>query len=159
VSWVVGWPGQRLCQPARLAMRAKMNRDCGIAALAAVLAVGGCGSEPTFTAQEFVDGVDRQGVELRLGVPLVTDEQGKELYAVELEPLGGPRVDSGGEPVHAGGSLSVYDDDGAADGEFATCRDAVDLLCFRAANVVVVLEGGGIEAQQLGLAIQKLAGE
>ena len=40
-----------------------------------------------------------------------------------------------------------------------TCRAAADLLCYRAANVVVILEGGGIEAQRLGVAIQKLAEE
>ncbi len=137
-----------------------MRRLRGFLLLAAgLLAVAGCGSEPSFGPEEFVEGVNRQGVELRLGEPLVTDEEGKELYAVELEPLEGPTVDSQGEDVHAGGSLSVYDEDDAADGEFTTCRQAADLLCFRAANVVVVLEGGGIEAQQLGLAIQRLAEE
>ena len=79
----------------------------------------GCGGEPRFTTEEFVDGVVSQGVKLRLGEPLATEEEGKELYAVELAP---------------------------------------DLLCYRAANVVVVLEGGGLEARQLGLAMQKLAG-
>ena len=124
----------------------------------AVLA--GCGGEPRFTSEEFVDGIVRQGVELRLGQPLVTDEEGKELYAVELEPLGGPRVDSQGEPVRSGGSLSVYDEnEGDPDAELASCEMAADLLCFRAANVVVVLEGGGLEARQLGVAMQRLAAE
>lgn len=125
-----------------------------------MLAVAGCGGgEPTFTAQGFVDQVNRQGVKLRLGEPLITDQEDKELYAVELQPLGGPRVDSEGEDVHSGGSISVYDDDDGADGEFANCRQAADLLCYRAANVVVVLEGGGLEAQQLGVAMQRFAGE
>ena len=123
-------------------------------------ALAGCGGEPRFTTEEFVDGVVRQGVELRLGEPLVTDEEGKELYAVELEPLGGPRVDSQGEPVHSGGSLSVYDEnEGDPDAELESCEMAADLLCFRAANVVVVLEGGGLEARQLGVAMQRLAAE
>jgi hypothetical protein len=60
--------------------------------------------------------------------------------------------------VHAGGSLSVYDD-GGADAEYETCRQAADLLCYQLANVVVVLEGGGLEADQLGVAMKKLAGE
>jgi hypothetical protein len=132
-----------------------------LAALTALLlTLAGCGgSEPTFTAQEFVKLVNREGVDLRLGEPLVTDEQGKELYAVELDPLGGPEVDSQGEDVHAGGSLSAYEDDGGAEDEFASCRRAADLLCYQAANVVIVLEGGGLEAQQLGVAIRRLAGQ
>ncbi len=129
-------------------------------ALTLALALGasaGCGGEPKFTAEEFVDGVNRHGVELRLGEPLVTEEEGKELYAVELEPVGGPQVDSQGDAVHAGGSLSVYDEDeGAPDAELEFCEQAADLLCFRAANIVIVLEGGGLEARQLGVAMQKL---
>lgn len=146
-------------------MRLRHGRSGGSGASAltvalAFAALAGCGGgEPRFTAEEFVDGVNSQGVELRLGEPLVTDEEGKELYAVELEPLGGPRLDSQGEEIHSGGSLSVYDEnEGDPDAEFETCEMAADLLCFRAANVVVVLEGGGLEARQLGVAMQKLAG-
>ena len=117
----------------------------------------GCGSEPRFTAAEFVEGVNSQGVKLELGEPLVTEEEGKELYAIELPPVGGPRLDSEGEEVHAGGSLSVYDEnEGDPDAELETCERAADLLCFRAANVVIVLDGGGLEARQLGVAMQKL---
>jgi hypothetical protein len=130
----------------------------GLAALA-LAAAAGCGGGQTFTAEEFVRDVNREGVKLQLGEPLTTEEEGKELYAIELEPLGGPRLDSEGEEVHAGGSLSVYDDDDGADPEYETCRQAADLLCYRIANVVVVLEGGGIEADQLGVAMEKLAGE
>jgi hypothetical protein len=128
--------------------------------LAIALGLSACGGEARFTATEFVDGVNQQGVKLRLGEPLTTEEEGKELYAVELEPPGRPRLDSQGEPVHSGGSLSVYDEnEGAPDTELETCDQTADLLCFRAANVVVVLEGGGIEARQLGVAIEGLADE
>jgi hypothetical protein len=127
---------------------------------AASLVAAGCGDQGTFTADGFVRDVNREGVELKLGEPLTTGEEGKELYAIELEPLGGSRTDRAGEEVHAGGSLSVYAEDGGdADAEYETCRQAADLLCYRAANVVVVLEGGGIEARQLGAAIEKLAGD
>ena len=120
----------------------------------------GCGGEPRFTTEEFVDGIVSQGVELRLGEPLDTDEPGKELYAVELAPLGGPRRDSEGEPIAADGSLSVYEEnEGEPDAELSSCEMAVDLLCFRAANVVVVLEGGGLEARRLGVAMERLAAE
>jgi hypothetical protein len=134
-------------------------RCVGRAALAA-LALAGCGGQARFTTEEFVDGVVGQGVKLRLGEPLVTEEEGKELYAVELAPVGGPRLDSQGEPVTAGGSLSVYDENqGDPDAELETCERAADLLCYRAANVVVVLEGGGLEARQLGVAMQRLVDE
>jgi hypothetical protein len=136
-------------------------RRSTLAATLCILAAAGCGGEdedPTFMAQEFVTEINRQGVDLRLGEELVTDEPGKQLYAVELEPLGGPRTDSAGEEVHAGGSLSVYErEDELVDEEVRSCEEAADLLCYRAANVVIVLEGGGLEAQQLSVAIQRLS--
>jgi hypothetical protein len=129
----------------------------GAAAASVALAAAGCGDDGTFTAQDFVTAINAQGVNLELGDPLTTEEEGKELYAIELSPAGGPRRDSQGEEVHAGGSLSVYEsDEGEPDEEFSSCQAAADLLCYRAANVVVVLEGGGIEAQQLGVAMQRL---
>lgn len=138
--------------PGRLRGRAA----CGL--VLAALAAGGCGDGGrTFSAGEFVSEIGKQGVGIRLGETLVTDEEGKELYAVELEPVGPRLPDDEGEPGVTGGSLSVYEEDGAgADGDFESCRAAADLLCYRAANVVVVLEGGGLEAQQLGVAMRRL---
>lgn len=127
------------------------------AAVAAALALAACGEEPSFSAEGFVRDVNREGVALALGEPLTTEEPGKELYAVELRPLAGPRLDSEGEPLLTGGSLSVYDRDSAAEPEYESCRRAADLLCYRLANVVVVLEGGGLEVRQLGVAMQRLS--
>ena len=123
---------------------------------ASVLALG-CGGGRTFTAQEFVDEVKAEGVELRLGEPLFTEGEDKELYAIELQPVA--ELPGEGEHEHAGGSLSVYEDAGGADREIETCRAAADLLCYQAENVVVVLEGGGIESQQLAVAIERLSEE
>jgi hypothetical protein len=123
-----------------------------------VVAASGCGGGQTFTAEEFVRDVNREGMKLKLGEPLTTDEEGKELYAVDLEPLE-PHLDSEGEPVTTGGSISVYEEDEDAADEYETCRQAADLLCYELANVVVVLEGGGLETDQLGVAIKRLAGE
>ena len=138
--------------------RTRLPAACSIALTA--LAAAGCGGgERTLSAGEFVSEIGKQGVGIRLGEPLVTDEQGKELYSVELEPVGPRLPDDEGEPGVTGGSLSVYEEDGAgADGDFESCRAAADLLCYRAANVVVVLEGGGLEAQQLGVAMKRLSG-
>jgi hypothetical protein len=131
----------------------------GIAALAAsalAVTLAACGSEQTMTAQEFVEQVSRQGVDVRIGEPLVTDE-GKELYALELGRLAGPRVDSRGRPISTDGSVSAFDSTEDADGEFAQCREMADLLCYRLDNIVVVLEGGGLETRQLAVAMKRLA--
>jgi len=106
------------------------------------------------TAQEFVDGVNEEGVKLRLGEPLLTDDSSKELFAVELEQVAElPGSDRGS----IGGSLSVSDESDGAEDELSSCSASADLLCYRIANIVVVLEGGGIEAQQLGVAVERLS--
>lgn len=121
----------------------------------------GCGGEHTFSAQEFVDKINAEGVELSLGEELFTDEEGKELYDLRLEPVPGPSAEAGGEGEHQhdAGSLSVHDDTEGADGEFESCQVAADLLCYQAANVVVVLQGSGIEAERLAVAIERLSAE
>lgn len=135
-----------------------------MAALA--LAAPACTEERTLSADEFVGDVNEQGVGLTLGEPLYTEDESKELYAVTLEPLeaekaGGGEGEHGEEEEHGhehgGGSLAVYESTAAAEDGMKTCRASADLLCYRAANVVVILEAGGIETQQLALAIRKLA--
>ncbi|CAN5587016.1 hypothetical protein BH20ACT15_BH20ACT15_09940 [soil metagenome] len=127
-----------------------------IAAIAAIAltALAACGNEETLSAQEFVDKVNDEGVKLSLGEPLITDDTSKELFAVELQPVAS-LPGSGRGPV--GGSLSAYDDAEGAEDELSSCAASADLLCYRAGNIVVVLEGGGIEAQQLGVAIERLS--
>ena len=123
-----------------------------------VLASVGCGGDRTFTAEEFVDEINAQGVELELGEELLSEGEDKELYAVELPQAAElPEDERESGRDHTGGSISVYDDTSAADEEIETCNAAADLGCYQAGNVVVVLEGGGIEAQQLGVAMQRLS--
>jgi hypothetical protein len=126
-------------------------------ALAAVmLAAAGCGGEKTFTADEFVDRVGDEGVELTLGEPLFSDDDSKDVYAVDLEPLPGAPTPAEGALEHPHGSLSVHDEVSGADDQFQNCENAADLLCFQAANIVLILEGGGLEADRLGAAMKKL---
>lgn len=132
---------------------AKRRGFGALAVTASAFALAACGGDKTFTAEEFIEEVNAEGVNLQLGDPLVTSEEDKELYEVELESLAALPGEKAG---HAGGSLSVYEEAGDADQEMETCAAAADLLCYRASNVVVVLEGGGIEAQQLGVAIERL---
>ena len=113
-----------------------------------------CGEEKTYTAQEFADRVNEEGVKLKLGEPLITDDESKELFAVELASISDL---PGSEPGAVAGSLSAYDEPAGAEDELESCGASADLLCYRLANIVVVLEGGGIEAQQLGVAVERLS--
>jgi hypothetical protein len=130
---------------------------CAATVVVSALGCGGSEEERTFSAAEFVEAVNAEGVELRLGEPLVTDDEDSELYAVELKSVSSLPGAEGGSRVE--GSLSVSPDGSGADEEIASCEQAADLLCYRVANVVVVLEGGGIEAQQLAVAARRLAEE
>ncbi|MGH2957009.1 MAG: hypothetical protein ACRDL6_08460 [Solirubrobacterales bacterium] len=140
-------------------MRARARQRRDRAAVTAFLLAGAlaaaCGSERKLSAQEFTEEVNAQGVEFRLGKPLISADEEKQVYAVELEQL----TDLPGAEEHGGGSLSVHEDSGATEDSMESCQASADLLCYRAANVVVVLESGGIEAQRLGVAIEKLSEE
>lgn len=127
---------------------------CGLAACSAAAALAACGSEETFTAEEFVQRVNDEGVALKQGEPLLSEDESKELFAIQIAPV---TKLPGSAPEGAEGSMSVYDDVDGADDELDSCSAAADLLCYRAANVVLVLEGGGIEAQQLGVAVERIS--
>jgi hypothetical protein len=134
-------------------MRAWEMRHLAVIGAAVALALPGCGGDDGFTAQEFVDRVNDEGVAMQLGDELFTDEEGERVYGIELEPVA--RL-PGQEASHSGGSLSVHDDGEGATRQMESCEASADLLCYRASNVVVVLEGGGIEAQQLAVAMGRL---
>ena len=87
---------------------------------------------------------------MTLGQELFSDDESKEVDAVELEPLPGTPTPAEGALENPHGSLSVHDDVAGADDQFRNCEATADLLCFQAANVVIVLEGGGLEADRLG---------
>ena len=133
--------------------RSMPGRPLIIACALIASALPGCGEEKTFTADEFVDRVNEEGVKLKLGEPLITDDSSKDLYAVELAQVS--RL-PGSEAGAVSGSLSEYDEPSGAEDELESCGASADLLCYRLANIVVVLEGGGIEAQQLGVAVERL---
>jgi hypothetical protein len=131
--------------------------------LSAAVGLAGCGGEQkTFSASEFIDEVNAQGVEIRLGRPLQGGE-GRELHEITLAQLPGlpPPAPGEHEEEHAteegvGGTLYVFDDTGAAEEQLAACRNSGGLVCYRAENVVVLFEEAGIEAQRLAVAIQRL---
>jgi hypothetical protein len=129
-------------------------------AIASLLAAG-CGGGQTFTASQFIDRINAQGVSFELGRQLASGGNAKELYAVKLPPLPGEPAPAPGSEGDGGasGTLYVFGDTGAADQQRKACRGSGGLLCFQASNVVVVLddEGSGLEAQRLAVAMKRLA--
>jgi hypothetical protein len=121
------------------------------------LLAAGCGGGQTFTASEFVDRVNEQGVEMTLGRQLQSSGDAEELYAVRLPPLPGEPAAPGAEGGRgASGTLYLFEDDRGAEEQLRACRGSGGLLCFRAANAVVVLEEGGLAARRLALAVRRL---
>lgn len=132
-------------------------RSCLAAAVAAGALLAACGAdEESFTAEEFAGKMRENGVEMTLGPELFSDDESKEVVEVELEPLPGAPTPEEGALKNPHGSMAVHDDMAGADNQFRNCEATADLLCFQAANVVIVLEGGGLEADRLGAAMKKL---
>jgi hypothetical protein len=136
--------------------RAPRGAAGALAAVLLAVAAVGCGSERKLSAEEFAEDVNAQGVGFELGERLISADEDKQVYAVELEAVAKLPGSNGG---HTGGSLAVHEDTEEAETGMRACQSSADLLCYRAANVVVVLESGGIEAQRLGVAIENLAKE
>jgi hypothetical protein len=142
--------------------RGRGIRPLAALALALVsLLAAGCGGGQTFTASQFIDRINAQGVSFELGRQLTSGGNAKELYAVKLPPLPGEPAPAPGSEGDGGasGTLYVFGDTGAADEQREACRGSGGLLCFQASNVVVVLddEGSGLEAQRLAVAMKRLA--
>ncbi|MFL5907943.1 MAG: hypothetical protein ACJ75Z_10165 [Solirubrobacterales bacterium] len=131
-----------------------------VAGLTLAGAIAGCGDGHTFSASEFVNRINAEGVTVQLGQRLPTGGGADQLYAIRLPPLPGespPPPGSEGGPG-ASGTLYVYGDSGGAADKLDACRAAGGLGCFRASNVVVVLneESGPLEARRLAVAIRRL---
>ena len=127
-------------------------------ALAAAL-IAGCGGQPTLSASEFVDRINGEGVSIELGRKLATSGGAEELHAVELPPLPGEgKPAPGSEAGRGSGSLYVFDDTGGADDQLEACRASGGLFCFRAQNIVVVLDedSSPLEVRRLGVAVSRL---
>jgi hypothetical protein len=129
----------------------------------AVAGLAACG-ERSFEAEEFVDEANSHGAGLELGEPLTTTEPESEVYALRLAE---PAVEQGeefgvvDEHAHGGGSLTVTEDEDGALEEYRRCESAASLLCYRAANVVVVFEESlpPEDRSRLDAALRSLASE
>jgi hypothetical protein len=123
-----------------------LNAGVRLGALASLplvmaLALAGCGA-PYDDVQSFVDAANEEGAGFELGPSLSTDQEGHEVYALELEGSGGlaEEVDEEGQAHLGGGSLTVTESEDDAILEYEECESAVTLLCYRAGNVAIVLE-------------------
>jgi hypothetical protein len=108
-------------------------------------AAGGCGGdERTFTAPEFIADANRNGAALELGAPLTVTAGDDEVYGVAVAGRGEEEhgAAAGEAHEHGGGSLRITDDADAAQDEHARCESTASLICYRAANVVLILEPG-----------------
>jgi hypothetical protein len=103
------------------------------------LAIAGCGGERAFEPEEFVDEANAEGAGLVLGEPLTSIEEGVDVYALSFAEEPGERAEPG-EHAHSGGSMIVTEDAEAAREEHGRCEDAVTLICYRAANVVLMFD-------------------
>jgi hypothetical protein len=106
------------------------------------LAIGCGGGEETFSANEFVDRANQGGAGIELREELVTTDPELEIWGVSFSGSpSGAAAAPGTDLAHGAGSLAVAADAEAGRAEFARCEAAASLICFRAANVVVRLEG------------------
>lgn len=130
------------------------GRAIGVAAVVGAL-VAGCGSQ-SFSAEEVVAEINDRGGALELGEPLGESEGGIELHSLAFSSTASVSQD-----VHAGGSLLIAGDDDAALAEFRRCEAAASLVCFRAANAVLMFEDTvpNADLTRLGGAIQALASD
>lgn len=104
----------------------------------ATLVVTACG-EHSFEAEEFVDEANASGAGIELGEPLTTTESDTEVYALRIVAEHAEATD--GEHAHGGGgSLTVTEDSDAALARYEQCEAAATLLCYRVANVVLIVE-------------------
>ena len=127
------------------------------AAIAAVAAVtlGACGGEAEFDAPGFVELANEAGAGMELREELLSTGVDVEVWAVSFPEDGSGAAPTGAseELDHEGeahahgtaGSLAVAADADTARGEFERCEASATLVCFRAANVVLRLEGATAE--------------
>lgn len=129
--------------------------------IALPLFIAACGGERTFDARDFVERANELGAGLELGESLHSEREEVRVYSLELLPVAASGEVQEDSDEHRGGSLIVSPDAEGARAEFARCERAASLACYRAANVVLALEGEPGDPQLVGVdgAIRAMASE
>lgn len=122
--------------------------------------MAGCGAHE-FDAQEFVEEANANGAGLELGEPLLSTREDVEIRAVEIAPASATGEVERPGGAHTGGSLIVASSVEAGEEEYERCEGAVTIVCYRAANVVLAVEGDPGSAELVGVdgAIRALASD
>ena len=125
------------------------GRALALGAACALILVG-CTNNTTFTASEFVDKINSEGLQMELGSRLPSGADAKEIFVVTLPA---PPHERG---PGATGTLYEYGDTGGAENRLHSCRSS-GLLCYQAQNILVVLQNGGLQAGRLSVAVRQMA--
>jgi hypothetical protein len=104
--------------------------------------LAGCGGDDAaFTADQFVGAVNQRGASLELGPELRSTRPDAQVFALELGPPGAADEHAASEGTEAGGSIAVMANADAGFEEWQRCEDAGSILCYRADNIVLFIEG------------------
>jgi hypothetical protein len=128
----------------------------------ALLLLAGCGGDDSaFTADQFVGAVNQRGASLELGPELRSTRPEAQVFALELGAGDAAGGDTATEGTEAGGSIAVMADADAGFEEYRRCEQAVSILCYRADNIVLFIEGEVAPAAlaRLENALRVIAGE
>lgn len=117
-------------------------------AIAVSLATGlvGGSSQSTFDANGFVDAANQEGAGLVLGQPLISAQEGVEVYGISLDDAssngasGADKAASG--EAHGGASLTISPDSDAAQQVYSQCEGTGTFVCYRANNAALVFDQG-----------------
>lgn len=149
-----------------MASRSTLAPALVIAATCVLVLGAACGGGAEFTPEEFVAAANKEGAGLELGERLLSSDGEAEIYGLELASHGGgeAKPDSGQaslQHAHGGGSLVVTESDDGGVGEYERCEAASTLLCYRAANVVLIFEDSisSEDSSALADALRALASE
>lgn len=83
--------------------------------------------------------MNENGAALELGEALTDDQEEIDVYEVSLAQLDAPQG-AGGEHSERGASLVLAANTETAIDEYDRCESAVSLICYRAANAVLILD-------------------
>jgi hypothetical protein len=110
-----------------------------ISLLATAACLAACG-EQGFTADELVGELNDHGAGLELGEALPSTRDGIELHALRFATDPAAALNAEGEAEGGSGSITITSDADAGLAEYQRCEGAGALVCFRAANAVLIFE-------------------
>jgi hypothetical protein len=132
-----------------------------VALAAAAVALTGCGEGDAFTGPELVSELNAEGAELELGEQLPSTREELGVFALRFADDPPAELPAAGSEHGGSGSLTITEDSDAGLAEFERCGSTGALLCFRAANAVLIFEDelAADDRAQLDAALQELSSD